>query len=157
MAAREYRRQLGSMPVLEFEKQLRILPLHCVQGQDDSAWRSANGGELAFCARRLCGSNGRVDRFAPPLRGCQSYFAANPGLRSLARTCPGLNSLAPTGPFRLLANHRQRKNRAWRIAAALRDARSGDWAFPGFHPGLFSMCPYGTRSPITGHAEFRAC
>jgi hypothetical protein len=41
---------------------------------------------------------GDVDGFAPPLRGCRSHFAANPGLRSLARTCPGLTSLAPTGP-----------------------------------------------------------
>jgi len=37
-----------------------------------------------------------------------------------------------------------------RIAAALRDARWGGFAFPGFHPGLFSMCPFGTQSRIMG-------
>ena len=35
-----------------------------------------------------------------PYGAAHLVFAANPGLRSLARTCPGLTSTAPTGPGR---------------------------------------------------------
>ena len=50
--------------------------------------------------RRLLGSMGLLLRAAPT--GLQAYFAANPGLRSLARTCPGLISHGPYGALEFL-------------------------------------------------------
>jgi hypothetical protein len=62
--------------------------------------RTAQSSQFPVMGRIVANSEvWRVDQLAPPLRGCPSYLAAIPGLRSLTRTCPGLNSPAPTGPM----------------------------------------------------------
>lgn len=64
--------RMGSGARLGFEKQMQILPLHCVQGRNDSAWESnlGDGGVVAGSPASVTfeGFWPRNSQFAPMVR-----------------------------------------------------------------------------------------